>query len=84
MKRNQNRFAQGFFLGVVSMLIVLGCIFAGMFIAQRENRNKTITGKTERKLEEFARQRADYCQPYFLLGCGVVVGLYPGRFVFCH
>ena len=81
MKRNQNRFAQGFFLGVVSMLIVLGCIFAGMFIAQRENRNKTITGKTERKLEEL-KSMIDY---YYLdsvkmedLESGVYKGLLSG------
>lgn len=59
MKKNKNRFATGFFLGVFSMLIVLVCVFAGIFIAERENRDGTITGKAEKKMEKL-KSMIDY------------------------
>ncbi|MCR5703288.1 MAG: S41 family peptidase [Eubacterium sp.] len=59
MKKGRNRFAVGFLVGVVSMIFVLACIFAGMFIAEKENREKTITGRTEKKLERL-KSMIDY------------------------
>ncbi len=81
MKKSNNKFAAGFLLGVLSMTVVLMCVFIGMFIAQRENRNSTITGKTEAKLEKL-KSMIDY---YYLdkvnvddLESGVYKGLLSG------
>lgn len=52
MNNKKNKFIPGFMLGILSMVILIGSVYGGMFLAKRDIQKISITDQTKDKMDD--------------------------------